>query len=501
MTPSPDWRRDAPSLGGDRAGTQSIRVAVALTVVVLLLDAIVSLWSGLYLNLGTGVWLALARDVRDGIFYRPIWNGAEYGGTRYFPMLFVATGALMRMGVAPVPAGLIVSLGGLIALVAAVITLLHRWSVPRPLAILGGALVAAPYFVHQTGFAVRCEPLAAAFAVAGLAVLGPPRPGGPSTRRLGLVAVFFVAAFATKLTCVYAPAAAVAALLATRQRAALTLALFTIGGGAVFLLGVHLVSQGRALESFRACAFAGVDPTSLLSVAAITRSVQLIATSHLLTVVFAMSATALAASRGLWREVPGLYLLAAAAVTGVIFTSPGTILTSQIVDAYVAAIVVLVIATARARAPVRAAASAGLVGVALWAAAQNGVRMARIARDDLPAAAADRRALVAAVHACGGSLLSESPLIPLLAGQRPVLLDPFAFHVVGLNRPEVARNLAERIARGEFACIVLEQDPTTDKGRAWYRNVNLSDPVVRAVLDRYTFDRAIADERFYRVSR
>ena len=179
--------RQHDDLGRGVAG--AIRVVVALTVAVLLVDAAVSLWSGVYLNLGTGVWLALARDVRDGIFYRPIWNGVEYGGTRYFPMLFVAVGALMRLGVPAVPAGLIVSLRRPVALLVAVVRLLDDcWSVPRPLTALGAALVAAPYFVHQTGFAVRCEPIAAAFAVGGLAVLGLPRqdripPRAPARRR------------------------------------------------------------------------------------------------------------------------------------------------------------------------------------------------------------------------------------------------------------------------------------------------------------------------------
>ena len=82
----------------------AIRVVVALTAAVLFVDAAVSIYSGIYLNLGTGVWLALARDVHDGVFYRPIWNGVEYGGTRYFPMLFVPIGALMRLGVPAVTA-------------------------------------------------------------------------------------------------------------------------------------------------------------------------------------------------------------------------------------------------------------------------------------------------------------------------------------------------------------------------------------------------------------
>ena len=485
-----------------RGVAAAIRVASALTVAVLIVDAAVSIWSGIYLNLGTGVWLALARDAHDGVFYRPIWNGVEYGGTRYFPMLFVPIGALMRLGLPAVPAGLIVSLGGLIALVVAVVLLLDRWSVPRPLAMLGGALVVAPYFVHQTGFAVRCEPLAAAFAVGGLVVLGPPRAETPATRRLLLAALLFICGFATKITCVYAPAAAVVALLvARRTAAAVRLALFTAIGALLFLAVLHLASEGRALEAFRTNALAGSDPGSLVGLAALIRPLQLIAGSHILSVVFVLAGAALVPA---WRrggELPVLYLLAALGVTAVIFTSPGTIITSQIVDAYTAAIVLLVFATARIRPPLQAMAAALLIGVALWAAAQNAVRIVRHARVDVPPAASDRAALLDAVRSCGGSLISESAMVPILANERPVVLDPFALHVVGLKRPEVTRSLVDRIDRTEFACIVLEQDPTTERGRAWYRNVNLTGEVAETVLRRYRLDQVVAGQRIYRVAR
>jgi hypothetical protein len=484
-----------------RESQLAARAAIALTALVLLADSIVSLWTGLYLNLGGGVWLALARDVADGIFYRPIWNGAEYGGTRYFPMLFVPIGALIRLGMPEVPAGLVISVAGMLAMGVSVAWLLARWSVPRPLALFGGALALAPYFVHQTGFAIRCEPIAAAFAIAGLAVLGPLDPPNLTTRRLAIAAVLFVAGFAAKITCVYAPAAAVVALLLTRRNSeAVRLALFTAGAAVVFLLTVHVVSEGRALESFRACALAGSDPGSLLSLETIVRPMQLVAGSHILTLVFLMTWAAMFLTRGLWREVPGLLFLAVLGVTVVIFASPGTIITSHIVDAYAAAIVVLVIAVARARPRWELAGMAALLLVTAWAAGQNVRRIVSIVKYEMPQAAQDRRDLLDAIRSCGAPWIAESPLIPVFAGQRPVILDPFSYHVIGLTHPDIARSLPERIARQEFSCVVLERD-LADRGRDWYRNVNLSDEVASAVLAHYSFDRVVAGQRFHRARR
>jgi hypothetical protein len=475
----------------------------ALTVILLIADSIISIASGAYLNLGSGVWLALARDTHDGVFYRPLWNGTEYGGTRYFPMLFVLTAGLMRLGADAVTAGVTVSMIGLIAMGTSVALLLKRLAVPSSLVIAGTTLSIAAYFVHQTAFAIRCEPLAAAFAIFGLAVITPIETRADSTRYILLAAALFVAAFMTKVTCVYAPLAAVLALLVARRRgAAVKLAMVT-ASGAILMLGlINVISEGRAIESFRACALAGSSALSLFSPAAITRAVQLIGTSHLLTVVFLLTIASLVAWRQAWRSLPALYLVATAAITIVIFTSPGTILTSQIVDAYVAAVVVLTAIIAAQRGRTREIGYVVLLVLGVWMAAQNVARVVtNVKEGSVGAGVQDRRALIAAINDCGGAIVSESPLIPILAGQRPVLLDPFAFHVVALNRPDVERSLIERIGRREFTCVIVEQDPATAKGQAWYANVNLTQGVIDSVLQHYQLEQTIAGERFFRTAR
>jgi hypothetical protein len=471
----------------------------ALTAIVLVADAIVSVSSGVYLNLGSGVWLALARDTQDGVFYRPLWNGSEYGGTRYFPMLFVTIAGLMRLGLEAVSAGVAVSLIGLAAMGAAVALFLTRLGAPRALVMLGAALSVAPYFVHQTAFAIRCEPLAAAFAVAGLAMITPLGTRGNASRHVALAALLFIAAFMTKVTCVYAPAAATVALLLRRQHtAAVKLAALSAIGAILLLAVVNIVSGGRAIESFRACALAGSPALSLFSPAAVVRAFTLIGTSHLLTVVFLLVIVSLAAWRQAWTALPTLYLLAALAITAIIFTSPGTILTSQIVDAYVAAVVVLTMVVAGQRGRMRALGSLVLVVLGLWMAAQNIARIVTtVNQGAVEAAVNEGRELTAELNRCGGPILSESPLIPVAAGQRPVLLDPFAFHVVSLNRPDVERSLVDRINKREFTCVILEQDPHSPRGQAWYSNVNLTAGVMSAVLQHYRFNRTIAGERFF----
>jgi hypothetical protein len=474
--------------------------AVVLTAAVLLVDAIVSIASGIYLNLGSGVWLALARDTHDGVFYRPLWNGSEYGGTRYFPMLFVAIAVLMRVGLPVVTAGVTVSMLGLAAMAGAAFVLLRRLAVPTLLATLGAALATAPYFVHQTAFAVRCEPIAVAFAILGLTVLTPIGERPDSVKRELLAALLFVCAFITKITCVYAPAAVtVALLLCGRWRAASRVAAMTAVGAGLVVTLINVVSGGRAIEAFRACALAGSNLSSLVSPVTVLRPLELIATSHLLTVVFLLAAIGLVVA---WRArmfLLVLYVLSAAGITGVIFTSPGTILTSHILDAYVAAIVLLTAITAAATGRLRAAGEAALIVLSVWAALQNVVVVSKLMKQNVVGKSLDaHRELLVALDDCGDSIVSESPLIPVYAGQRPVVLDPFAFRVVAMNHPDVGDDLAARVRRREFRCVLLEQDPTIPGGRAWYANVNLTESVRDAILESYKYDRTVAGERFFR---
>ena len=156
-------------------------------------------------------------------------------------------------------------------------------------------------------------------------------------------------------------------------------------------------------------------------------------------------------------------------------------------------------AVSRQTGIVRHAGYAVVIGLGVWTAGQNIARVfPMIEQRTVQMGSNDRRQLIAAVNACQDSILSESAMVPLFAGLRPVLLDAFAFHVVALNRPEVEKDLVERIKRRAFACVVLEQDPETAKGRAWYSNVNLTKDVMETVLQHYRLEQTISGERFFR---
>jgi hypothetical protein len=113
-----------------------------------------------------------------------------------------------------------------------------------------------------------------------------------------------------------------------------------------------------------------------------------------------------------------------------------------------------------ARAGALAAALAGLaVALAQW-------------RTDLGASRlAELRAVVRALPR--GPVLSEDPLVPLLGGERPYLLDPFTIRLTAARAPELGDPLAAALRRGAFPAVVLFEDLESPSARAWYADGNL----------------------------
>jgi hypothetical protein len=130
-------------------------------------------------------------------------------------------------------------------------------------------------------------------------------------------------------------------------------------------------------------------------------------------------------------------------------------------------------------------------------AAAAGLAMALATwRDDLRTSRLDElRRVVAALPP--GPVLSEDPLVPLLAGARPVVLDPWMLRVSVARDPGIAAGLAAELAGGRYAAVVLFQDLDAPGADAWYANRNLGLPLVAAIRSDYRAARAIGRYHVY----
>jgi hypothetical protein len=482
------------------------RTTVALAVVAVVVAALAvngwyALTTAFYVNHVSGVWLGLADDLARGVFYRELIGPAGYGGTRYFPLFFSAVAALMKAGLSPLAAGFAISLLGGVLLAGGAGWAASRLGLPRDLVAAVAMFTLAAPFVQQTMFSIRSDVLATGLVALGLAAIAPAWRDDAARRPWpGVAAVMFTLAVAAKITTLYAPAAAVTSLVLCRRRQeAARLVLFLAGGAAVLGLVLTVGSGGRAIESFRACALGGDTAGAWLAGGLWSTGSVLFGPSRFLGATLGLAIVAwLAGLRRTWRGLPSILLACAVGSTSLVLASPGTIYTNQMTDVYLAAILVIAAFLARhVRFQATAlvvllvlAAGAARVNVSAWWSPE--VRRMAL---DLPA---ERRQLSDLVGRFRSPVLTEAPELAVLAGTRPIVLDPFSLRVVMLGRPEVAGDLARRIDAREFSAVVLMHDPGTAAGRGWYTNVELGWPIVERILANYRMTDTAAGFRVYR---
>jgi hypothetical protein len=440
--------------------------------------------SGNALNHVSGAWMTLAQDLADGTFYRPLHDPAlGYGGTRFFPLAFALHAGLVRAGLPLLPAGYALSLAAVALVVVGAFALLRRIGVPRAPSLAFAALALAGFAVQLGASAVRGDLLPVGLSALGLAAVASRPPRG----RLALAALLFALAFAAKPTSLTAPAAAVAWLAVRRERGrAAVLALATAGLAAGAVLAADAASSGRFLGLLRACASGGAGVRDALVAPWKLLRYFTVGDPSGLVLVAGAGATMAAALRDRLRAerrraaadspllLPALWLGAAGAGLLGVLASPGTGV-NHLVEVEVAAAAAL---GATWLAPGAAARVARLAGPAA-AAAGVVVAVATFREDVASSRLLEARAVARALPP--GALLSEDPLVPIAAGARPVLLDPWMLRLAGERDPALVRGLAREIAAGSYASIVLLRDLDDPEADAWFAQGNLGRDVAEEI--------------------
>jgi len=443
--------------------------------------------SGNALNHVSGVWMALADDLARGTLYRPVHapDGA-FGGTRYFPLAFALHAALVRAGAPLLAAGYATSLAAGLLLGAGLFLLLRALGRGRTDAGAFAALALVGFAGQHALAAVRGDLLPVGLSALGLAAIA----GGAGRQRVAPAAGALALAFAAKPTALTAALAAVLflALRGARRRAAALAAL--VGAGALATVAAtDALSRGRFLAGLATAATAGADARSLLR-APVRLAAALSADPSGLVLALAAAAVLAGSLPALVRAarvpsgapdprlLPALWLAAAWAGALVVFATPGTGV-NHLVEVEAASAALLGVAAGRAgrtatsaRAAAPAAAAAGLlVALGLWRADAGASRLAEL------------RAVVAALPP--GRVVSEDPLVPLLAGGSPLVLDPFTLRLTAARAPEQVAPLADALRRGAFPAVVLFQDLEHPMAQRWYADGNVGLPLVGEIRRGY----------------
>jgi hypothetical protein len=471
-----------------------LSVAALLTCLAILVAHLNDLWA---LDHTSGVWFALAWFTNHGRFYPPVAEGGLYGGTRYMPVYFLAHAGLALGTGEYLVAGKVLSLLVAVAWWGLLWAVLRRTGCPRAGALGLVAAAAASSIGLAAAGTVRGDLLPVVWQLAALLVVA----GGTQPWRPLLAGFLCTLAVLTKITAGWG-ALAILAWYFSRDRRALGVFLLAWLGSLAAALGVlHLVTSGRMLSSFQAVR----DPSSLTVGTFLNSPFRLVRFAATgcgvlqLFIPFAVVECVAAAYGRRWLvwHWAGLFCLP---VLLVIYADHG-VAYNHLIDLLTLTIVLVGLLWASPSTgaePAVGLKTVLLVAVFWGLASQFGHTLGHQVRT-LGTTAQTLRHIPfepLAGQVGPGPLLSENPLVPVLRGVDPIILDPYAFRLMDERQPGFSRDLVRRVEAHEFQTIVLghgiEEPGPTD----WYR-VLLGPTLRQAIRENYHFKGLIEDHHVF----
>jgi hypothetical protein len=406
-----------------------------------------------------GIWAGLALDARDGIIYRDIVSPLGYGGTRYGPLHFMIHAALLKAGMTPISSGFVIGIVCTFFVLAGIYTLMRKLQTPRPIAIPLTLFFLAPFCVRSGILSIKADLLAAGLDVWGL-VAAMPMGQGQSEKRNWQCALIggacFALATASKVTSLFGIATMVTWLWLRRdlKNAARLLGVFLIGATLIAVI-VQLTSEGRAIHVFLTSASAGGGIRRLLQAPehffpAVASRDRAVGGFWILAVI------ALLAHRQ-WRSFAMILMLFSTLGTLAIFGSPGTDM-NHLMDLQIASLVALAVECRPGWLGGGILVTTSLITLhAAHSSVTNDLRLIRgdRMRQRLMACIADTRK-----SAVDGPIFAQNPTIPILAGERPYILDCMIYGVIAKTHPDVANKLREDLLHQRFRAFIVTPDPT-----------------------------------------
>jgi len=185
-------------------------------------------------------------------------------------------------------------------------------------------------------------------------------------------------------------------------------------------------------------------------------------------------------------------MLTTLAIVLVIFGSPGTSV-NHLIDLLVMSVVFLIVLCVRGRVPMGFIAG-GLSVLALVSGMQY---LDRFRDTSYLSRKTEITKVVQAIGDVNGPILAEDPLIPLMAGKRPYVLDSWMLRLISDNDPAVMQRLQRELEARKFPVVVLNTDPERDGGRYLEERV-FGRGFVSPLLANYEFSETVGRFRVYR---
>jgi hypothetical protein len=451
---------------------QVLVVAVSLMLVGLTVLRIVQSWpNDSHLDHVSGAWVALATDLRGGVFYRAPFGPEGYGGTRFFPLFFCLHALGIFLSGNWRFSGYVLSAVSLMVLLAGVYFLLRKFGVDRWLAIGGCAALLAGSSVQDAFLTIREDGLAAALNVWGLVLC----VGSTSRRRLYGAGLLFSLAFATKETSIFGAAAVLLSLLLSKKfKEFVQLGVALAAGYIAVILGMYTASAGRAFEGLRLTLATGSGFKPLLN--SPFTMIEAMNGYREEMILFALGLTALTVGR---QRLPSLLFLCTLTVTLVIFSSEGTA-GNHLVDLLVASVVIFTLWISQYQYQDLGTCLLASASAVAWLGL-----MVQHRYDDIVPVHTQLQEIVKACGNSGKPILSDNPLVPLAAGQHPYVLDAFMFRVLEERETNFGDPMWKMLKERRFGAVVFVDNPDSEEGKDTYDNFHFGDDFMEVVRQNY----------------
>lgn len=456
-------------------------IAVALLLIGAVLHIAVVISNNTRLDHCSGEWVALAMDLADGVFYRPLLSEDGYGGTQYMPLQFVLNAALIKLGIPPLYGGYIITVSSTFGILIGVFYLLRHLGVETKLLIPCTLLILSTASARMATTSIRGDILPAALNIWGLVFCAAVITRNWRPSAVFWAAIFFTLAFTAKITTLFGFAAALTALfLNGRKKAACKLAILTATGILLCLVTIHFVSQGRALDAFQVCASAGTR--SVFGITGPKRMVAaLVRNDPKALSLFILSAACLLINlKKSWKELSSLVFIITGLATAVIFSWIGASY-NHLLDISVAAVILLAVQLQRKQLNL----SFGVNVLAILAIIAFGRLMYKSYTHIQGLKNVNYESVLQRFNQSERPVLCENALLPVLAGQRPYLLNPFVFRIVIQKNPKIAKDFWRKLSEQYFGAVILISDPETKEGRECLNDHHIGPGFVKNLLKHY----------------
>ncbi|MCH7623204.1 MAG: hypothetical protein IIB46_03895 [Nitrospinae bacterium] len=403
----------------------------------------------------SGVWAALANDFAQGIFYRPVFDDFGYGGTRYMPVFFVIYGFLISYLHDPVTSGFLLSLTSLAFLEIGIYFLLRETGVRKSIIIPFILLIHASISVQMLTLEVKEAFLATGFNLWGI-VFALKHLKTKSRLYLIFSAVFFLGAFFTKFTTLGGLLTVLLYFLIQKKKSsAIYLASLTAIPGAVIIFLVNDFSQNRAFESFQACALGGFNLGYAIKTP-LWFATFIIRDPFLMVLLGLAGCLIINKRKAILDSFLFFYFTISFVSTFAIYSSPGTD-NNHLIDLLIASTLVLAFEFQKNQNFFKLYNLSFLFIILgtlyTWIPGTISVKdhiepIGKPTRDTI-------RFIADRLGPAKENLLSENPLVPLLMGQRPIVMDAYSIRIIAKQSPAIHKDFIRKIENNYFGAIIL----------------------------------------------